>query len=99
MNFLTQIIAALGLLACVALALRMALPARLRQRLDSQARRAWYTATAWRRQQVIRKTAAAQAEAAIQRARASASKPEGEWDGNVYRPKRFDKRKDKRNLH
>ena len=107
MNFST-VMAAAGLLTCIFLAIRMALPARSRQQLDASLRRMGWRlrdkASAmgvWLRAQRHRKTAAGEAEAAIRRAQSTASKPEGEWDGNVYRPKRFDKdsAKKPRNLH
>lgn len=107
MNF-TKIIAAVGLLSCIFLAIRMALSPRLRQQLDARLRRAaWairdlgHSLLQWLRGQRFKKAAASEAEAAIRRAR---TKPEGEWDGNVYRPKSFDKSsngggKKPRNLH
>jgi hypothetical protein len=105
MNFST-VMAAIGLLTCIFLAIRMALPARSRQQLDARLRRAAWSlrdtaskASSWLRGQRHRKSAANEAEAAIRRAQSAASKPEGEWDGNVYRPKSFDKSKKPRKLH
>lgn len=99
-----KILAVLGLLSCLALALRMALPAARRQWLDARLRRlawrareAWAALRGWRRRGQVKKAAAAEAEQAIRRAR---TKAEGEWDGNVYRPRQFGSKKpDKRNLH
>ncbi|MCV2357282.1 hypothetical protein LNV09_24315 [Paucibacter sp. B2R-40] len=98
MNFST-VMAAAGLLTCIFLAIRMCLSPHLRQQLDARLRRA-----AWRLRDVgqglgtylrsrrFKKSAASQADAAIRRAK-TAAKPEGEWDGNVYRPKSFSKDK------
>jgi len=90
-----KVLAALGLLTCIALAVHMALRPNQRRWLDARLRRAawrlsdaWQALRGWRRRGRIKKAAAAEAEAAITRARAKA---EGEWEGNVYRPKQFDK--------
>jgi hypothetical protein len=80
--------AVLVVLVCVALLVRMALPERMRQRVDWQARRSlaavrhgalhlWH----WRDR---RRRASHEAEAAIRRARG-----EVERDGNLIRPKAF----------
>ena len=105
----TQVLALLGLLACVALAVHMALRPNQRRWVDARLRRAawqlqeaWQKLGAWRRRGRLHKAATVEAEAAIERARHKAQgRPEGEWDGNVYRPTRFgsgDKR-DRRKLH
>ena len=102
MRWIETIFAALMLTICVVLLVRMALPPARRARLDAAFGR-------WRRRlahgadrlgaAVRRPTAEARARretaAAIRRARERAES--GEWDGNVYRPKSF-KRK-KRDLH
>lgn len=102
-----KILAATGLLICIGLAVRMVLPATQRYRLDAFGRRLWASlrrgglkVTNWRRHGAMKRSAAAEAEAAIRRAR-SGNKPDGEWDGNVYRPTSFGSKKkpDKRNLH
>ena len=54
--------------------------------------------TGWRRRQRQTRAAALEAERVIRRARETAlrepgDRPAGEWDGNVYRPKSFDKPK------
>ncbi|MBT9495608.1 MAG: hypothetical protein IV107_25330 [Paucibacter sp.] len=106
MSSLSTVMAAAGLLICVFLAIRMALPARWRQHLDARLRRSsWALRDAgtrvrlWWRSRRFKSTAATEAEAAIRRAQAAA-KPEGEWDGNVYRPKRFGANNKKpRDLH
>lgn len=96
------VLAALGLTLCVALAVHMVLPYRVRARLDAALGRltGWLRgrvdrAVGWRRHQRQQRAAALEAERVIRRARESAqnTRIEGEWDGNVYRPKRFDKPK------
>jgi hypothetical protein len=97
------LLAAAGLAICVALALHMALPYRARARVDAAVARlgAWLQAqvdraTGWRRRQRQTRAAALEAERVIRRARESAQqggRADGEWDGNVYRPKSFDKPK------
>jgi len=95
------VLAALGLALCIALALHMALPWRARARVDAAFARlgGWLAAqmgkaSGWRRRQHQALAAALEAERVINRARESAQhdgRPDGEWDGNVYRPKSFDK--------
>ena len=100
-------IALIVLLACVLVAVPMALPAKKQRWMEDRARRAWAQlrrgwlwASGWRRRRDFKKVAAAEAEAAIKRARSGSRIVEGEWDGNVYRPKNFDgKKRDKRDLH
>jgi hypothetical protein len=97
------LLAAAGLAICIALALHMALPYRARARVDAAVARlgAWLQAqmdraTGWRRRQRQTRAAALEAERVIRRARESAQqggRVDGEWDGNVYRPKSFDKPK------
>lgn len=102
-----KIIAALVLLICIGLAVRMVLPAAQRYRIDAfgrrlwlSVRRAWLAVTGWRRHRAMKKTAEAAAAEAIKRARAGSKIVDGEWDGNVYRPKSFGgKKRDKRDLH
>lgn len=86
-----KVLAAIGLLACTVLLVRMALPSRRRQAFDAWARGAWHGSqrlgrrlVAWRPSS--RKQAARVAEEAIERARRAGST---ERDGNVYRPKSF----------
>ena len=90
-----KIIAALGLLICVLIALHMLLKPNQQRWLTARLRRlAWRLRDAWqhlrtgRQRRQLQKDAAAEAAAAIERARAKA---DGSWDGNVYRPKRFEK--------
>lgn len=100
---LHTVLAAIGLAICIALAVHMALPYRLRARVDGAFSRlgGWLQgqidrAVGWRRRQRQARFAALEAERVIRRARESAQqngKIEGEWDGNVYRPKSFDKPK------
>lgn len=101
---LNTLLAAAGLVVCIALAIHMALPYRVRARVDAAIARlgAWVQAqidraTGWRRRQRQARAAALEAERVIRRARESAQqgegRVEGEWDGNVYRPKSFEKPK------
>ncbi len=83
------VLAGLGLLVCAALLVRMLLPERQRWAVDYRARRIWLTLRVgghrlwhWRDH---RRTASREAEAAIRRARGTATR-----DGNVIRPKSFD---------
>lgn len=102
------LLAAAGLAICIALGVHMALPHRARARVDAHLARlvAWVRAqaaraTGWRRQQRQTRAAALEAERVIRRARESAlhdardgrGDGDGEWSGNVYRPKSFDKPK------
>jgi len=100
------LLAALGLAICIALAVHMALPYRARARVDAalagltgRLRKQAARATGWRREQRQARAAALEAERVIRRARESAlhdardGRAAGEWDGNVYRPKSFDKPK------
>lgn len=100
------VLAATGLVVCIALAVHMALPYRLKSRVDAAARGvlAWgqlqlTRLTGWRRQQRQTRAAALEAERVIRRARESAlhdardSRVDGAWEGNVYRPKSFEKPK------
>lgn len=87
---LERIFAALGLLVCVALLVRMVLPERQRWAVDHHARRFWFalqgTAHRMRHWRGHRRAAAREADAAIRRARGEATR-----DGNVVRPKSFEK--------
>ncbi len=100
---LNTVLAALGLAVCIALAVHMALPYRAQARVDTALARlvGWLQAqldraTGWRRRQRATRAAALEAERVIRRARESAqgdARLDGEWDGNVYRPKSFEKPK------
>ncbi len=103
---LHELPAALGLTACVALAVHMVLPLRARARVDGLLqggfgwlRMQWSRLTGWRRQQRQSREAAQEAQRVIRRAREAAlhdvrdSRIDGEWTGNVYRPKSFEKPK------
>lgn len=103
---LHTVLATTGLVICIALAVHMALPRRaqawvdaLVSRLFAGVRGQFRRATNWRRQQRETRAAAMEAERVIRRARESALHDErdkrldGEWGGNVYRPKSFDKPK------
>jgi hypothetical protein len=108
---LEQVFAGLALAVCVALLLHMAIGPARRARLDGWWSVRWRRRgfKDWRRLvQTPRRQAAArrEAEAAIERARRAAergqndehgeSREGGEWDGNVYHPKSFDRRSGKR---
>ena len=93
-------LAVLGLATCIVLAIHMALPWHWRSRADAAMSRlgTWLQAqfdraAGWRRRQRQTRAAALEAERVIRRARDSAqnTRVDGEWDGNVYRPKSFEK--------
>lgn len=95
-----QFLAAAGLIACLALLIRMMLSGPTRQRVDAALARAWqrtrqgalklwYGATQWRRGRTARKSAAEVAEEAIRRAKGSPGSVKR--DGNVYKPESFKK--------
>jgi hypothetical protein len=88
-NLLVSLFAGLMLLACVFLMVRLALPQRRRQRFDATVRRLGNTLRRgprnWFRRREMREQASRAANDAIRRAR------DGQWDGNVYRPKSFRK--------
>jgi hypothetical protein len=101
---LHTVLAAIGLATCIALAVHMALPYRARSAVDAMVARlgAWLhakfdSAVGWRRRQRQTRAAALEAQRVIRRARESSQtgdgRLDGEWDGNVYRPKSFDKPK------
>ena len=100
------VLAATGLVVCIALAVHMALPYRWQSRVDAGVADllSWVQLqlsrlTGWRRRQRQTRAAALEAQRVIRRARESAlhdardSRANGEWDGNVYRPKSFEKPK------
>ncbi len=100
------LLAATGLVVCIALGVHMALPYRLQAKVDAgvAALLSWSQLqmarlTGWRRRQRQTRAAALEAERVIRRARESAlhdardNRLDGEWNGNVYRPKSFEKPK------
>ena len=97
-------LAAIGLLVCVLMALHMMLSVSQRARFDAALRR-WahgfsvrlHHVLDWRGRRRVARRARAEADSLIRRAKSSNPLPEGEWDGNVYRPKQFEG--DKRKLH
>ena len=101
---ITSLFAALGLLSCVLFAVHMMLRPDQQRWLDARLRRlawrlrdGWQHLRSWRQRRQRHQEALAEAAAAIERARAKA---DGSWDGNVYRPRQFEQKKDdKRNLH
>ncbi len=92
------VLAGLGLLVCAALLVRMVLPERQRWAVDYHARRTWAAlqggATRLWHWRGHRRTASREADEAIRRARGEATR-----DGNVIRPKSFDKPRKPRDLH
>ncbi len=86
-----KILASLGLVVCVALLVHMALGPRRRQAVDAAVARALQALrrTAWGlwHWRSTRETARREADDAIQRARQG--RTQGQWDGNVYRPRSF----------
>ena len=83
-----RILAAITLIVCVLLLVRLAIGARRRARLDAMARRTLHWARGAAMSVRHRREAARVADEAIERAR---KRSDGEWDGNVYKPKSFRK--------
>ena len=90
-----KIPAALGLLICLLLALRLIIGPARRRRLDERLGRfgrllkQWSQRLVhWRRRRQVARIARVEATELIRRAK-SGSKDEGEWVGNVYHPKKF----------
>ena len=86
-----KLLAAIALVVCVVLMIRLLVGARRRYAMDHFGRRTalrvkfwWLSVYHWRSS---RKTAARVAEEAIRRARGG--NHNGSWDGNVYKPKSF----------
>lgn len=95
-----KIFAGIVLLVCALLLLRLVIGERRRWRYDAFWRRLWAgtrirALRLWHWRAASRK-ARHDADEAIRRAR---GRNGGEWDGNVYKPKSFDDKRDKRNLH
>lgn len=93
MPLLHKILACLGLLSCLALAVHMVLKPAQRQRLARRWERLLQAVHERFSARDRRRAAHAAAQDAIERAR-RASANEGHWEGNIYRPKQFEKRKD-----
>ncbi len=95
---LQTIVAAIVLAVCLVLMVRLFLGPGRRAAFDARARLAWLRLRQgalrvyhWRSS---RKTAERLAEEAIRRAR-----DEGHWEGNVYKPKSFNKRPPRDKMH
>lgn len=105
MNVVEKLLAALVLVTCLVMLGRMLLPARQQQRFDAALRdardrlRGLFSRRRGQRR-ASRQDAVRTAEEAIRKAQRTASRradgppgnkaePEGEWDGNVFRPKSF----------
>lgn len=93
---LVKIFAAVGLAICLVLVLHMCLGRRQQLRMEAW----WQDAWGWLIGHTLRpfnarerrRAAHQAAQDAISRARRRRpEEAEGQWDGNVYRPKRFDK--------
>lgn len=110
----TQILAASGLTVCILLGIHMALPRRWQARVEGGLRRftqgltqrmgAWLDDLRdWRQTRLRERAAAEEASDVIRRAREGSRQQgdpvDGEWSGNVFRPKDFEKKPDRRNLH
>lgn len=95
---LTKVFASLGLLICIALALHMCLGRRSQLWLESRwedFRRRLGASLGWRFDGRERRRVAHQATLdaiarAKRRSQFGAAPLDGAWEGNVYRPKRFD---------
>ena len=98
MNLLEQLLSGLTATVCVVLLVRLCLSDARQRRFDHTMRTLgqrlrFGTQQLWR-VPAARRTAAREAQAAIERARSgrsSAEGDEGEWTGNVYSPKSFRK--------
>ena len=97
-SVLEKLFPAIVVAACLVLLLRLVLGERLRHRFDRIIARWSRTASAriqglftWN---ASRRRARRAAEEAIRRAREG-----GEWDGNVYRPKSFNRKDKDRKIH
>lgn len=89
-----RVFAAIVLAACAVLMLRLLLGERRRYRFDAALRQAWHALRRWGlsvRHWRSSRRAAAQAAEAADEAIARARGRDGEWDGNVYKPKSFRK--------
>jgi hypothetical protein len=92
---LEKLVPAIVVAACLVLLLRLVLGERRRNRFDRAIAR-WSRSTRRRVDGLFtwnagRRRARRAADEVIRRAREG-----GEWDGNVYRPKSFDKKKDRK---
>jgi hypothetical protein len=92
-------LAALIFVVCIVMLARLLMGAQRRQRFDAAAQRVWFAtkrrlvlAWHWR---ASKRAAARAADDVIRRARGKHT--QGEWDGNVYKPKSF--RKPPNKLH
>lgn len=96
MALLHTLLASLGLLTCLALAVHMMLGARQRRALERWPLASWR----WLQRYLLwrfntrerRRLAREEALGAIQRAKRAANDA-GLWEGNVYRPKKFEQPK------
>ena len=90
-----KLFASIGLLACLVLAVHMCVPRGMQRRMELLPE----SVLRWLRQRLIwrfnarerRRVAHRITTAAISRARIAANEEHGSWEGNVYRPKQFDR--------
>lgn len=99
-----SVFAALGLLVCVALLLRFALPPGRRHRMDASLHRAWAAVRSLPqrlgRDHKVQRQVKREADDVINRARRKArDTPAVGREGNVYRPDAFKSRPPKDKLH
>lgn len=99
-----SLFAGLGLVVCVALLLRHALPPGQRRRVDARARHLWDTLRSLpqrlRGDRKVQRQVKRQADDVIDRARRKAREAPGvDRDGNVYRPDAFRSRPPRDKLH
>lgn len=109
MNLAEPLLAALTLVVCAVLGVRLCLSPARRERFDRTLRGWGWTLRHGARQlwhwRTSRRLARTEAEAAIRRARggrgtgANGDADEGEWTGNVYTPKSFRKPRRPDQLH
>ncbi len=88
---LEKVIAALVVAACVVMLVRLVLGSRARARLDAAVRRSWHRTGRWTREAFARPAAERRARRAADEAIRRASR--GSWDGNVFRPDDFGRRR------
>ncbi|MCV2352484.1 hypothetical protein [Paucibacter sp. Y2R2-4] len=96
---ISSLFAVIVLLICLFMGVRMLLKPQQQRQIDARLRRMQFLLLQQlqglkrkAQHRPNKKAASAEAEAAIRRAQSKArgaNKPEGSWEGNVYKPKRF----------
>lgn len=90
-----KLFAALGLVACAVMLVRIGLGKRARSRLDGFIRQVWLDIAAGTSQIWARRSKRRIARQVMQEAiRRAQTKARGRWSGNVYMPDAFERRKD-----